>query len=75
MAQKNYYSILGLPQTASAEDVKRAYRKLAFRYHPDQSKGGLQGEERFKEIKEAYEILIHPQQRRQHDATLRSQHI
>lgn len=75
MAQKNYYTVLGLQQSATSEDIKRAYRKLAFKYHPDQNRSGISGEERFKEIKEAYEVLIHPQQRRKHDATLRSQHI
>ncbi len=75
MAQKNYYIVLGLQQNATVDDIKKAYRKLAFRYHPDQNRGGLSGEERFREIKEAYEILIHPQERKKHDAVLCSQHV
>ena len=75
MARKNYYIVLGLQQNATLDDIKKAYRKLAFRYHPDQNKGGLSGEERFREIKEAYEVLIHPQERKKYDATLRAQHI
>lgn len=75
MAQKNYYIVLGLKQNADAEEIKKAYRRLAFRYHPDHNRGGLSGEERFKEIKEAYEILTHPQERKKHDADLRARHI
>lgn len=75
MAQKNYYIVLGIQQNATLEDIKKAYRKLAFRYHPDQNRGGLHGEERFKEIKEAYETLIQPQERKKHDADLRARHV
>ena len=54
---KDYYKILGLPYDASLHDVKKAYRKLAFIYHPDLNKNNIIAEERFKEISEAYSVL------------------
>lgn len=75
MSQKNYYSILGLAQDATLADIKKAYRRLAFRYHPDQNRGGIYGEERFREVKEAYDILSDPQKRRHFDASMRSKHV
>jgi|GEM_PF-4315205 len=70
----NYYKVLGIKDHASVEEIKRAYRTLAFRYHPDHNKGGLQGDIRFREIKDAYEVLTDPMKRKHFDAGLRSHH-
>jgi curved DNA-binding protein len=64
---KDYYSIMGVARDASADDIKRAYRKLARKYHPDVSKE-KNAEERFKEIGEAYEVLRDPEKRAAYDA-------
>lgn len=58
---KDYYAILGVKRDASAEDIKKAYRKLAHKYHPD--KAGKENEAKFKEVNEAYQILSDPQKR------------
>jgi curved DNA-binding protein len=63
---KDYYEVMGLGRDASAEDVKRAYRRLARKYHPDVSKE-LDAEERFKELGEAYEVLRDPEKRAAYD--------
>jgi curved DNA-binding protein CbpA len=63
MKYKDYYSILGVERGASADDIKKAYRKLAHQYHPDVSKDP-QGEEKFKEVAEAYETLKNPRSAR-----------
>jgi curved DNA-binding protein len=60
MLFKDYYKILGLPQTATADDIKRSYRKLALKYHPDKTSGDKTAEAKFREVKEAYEILSKP---------------
>ena len=57
MAGKDYYKILGVNKNASGEEVKKAFRKLAMKYHPDQNKGDKGAEERFKEVNEAYAVL------------------
>lgn len=58
MAQKrDYYEILGVDKSSSAQDIKKAYRKLAMKYHPDKNSGDKESEEKFKEINEAYEVL------------------
>jgi len=57
MANKNYYQILGVRKNATAEEIKKAYRKLALKYHPDRTKGDKAAEEKFKEINEAYAVL------------------
>src|SRR5215471_7097480 len=62
MKYKDYYSILGVDRKASADDIKRAYRKLARKYHPDVSKEP-NAEEKFKEVAEAYETLKDPEKR------------
>ncbi len=63
----DYYKTLGVPRTASDEDVKQAYRKLAVKYHPDRNGGSQDSEERFKAITEAYDILRDPQKRAAYD--------
>jgi curved DNA-binding protein len=67
MTQKDYYKTLGVEKTASQEDIKKAYRKLAMKYHPDHSSGSKENEERFKEISEAYAVLSDPEKRKQYD--------
>jgi molecular chaperone DnaJ len=64
---KNFYEILGVEKTASAEELKKAYRKLAMKYHPDQNKDNPEAEEKFKEITHAYDILKDEQKRAAYD--------
>lgn len=63
---RDYYNILGVSKSASADDIKRAYRKLALKYHPDRNGGG-ENEKIFKEINEAYQVLSNSQKRSQYD--------
>ena len=67
MAKRDYYEILGVDRKASASDVKRAYRKLALKFHPDKNPDDTQAEEKFKEAAEAYEVLQDDQKRAQYD--------
>lgn len=67
MAQHDYYEILGLKKGATEEEIKKAYRKLAIKYHPDKNPGNAEAEEKFKEINEAYAVLSDPQKRAQYD--------
>jgi DnaJ-class molecular chaperone len=67
MSQEDYYKILGLDSTASTEEIKKAYRKLALETHPDRNPGDSKAEERFKKISEAYGVLSDPQKRSQYD--------
>ncbi|HFC47149.1 MAG TPA: J domain-containing protein, partial [Dissulfuribacter thermophilus] len=64
---KDYYKILGVSKDATQEEIKKAFRKLALKYHPDRHKGDKEAEERFKEINEAYAVLSDPEKRRQYD--------
>ena len=66
--QKDFYKVLGVSKDADEATIKKAYRKLARTWHPDQNKGNLEAEERFKEIGEAYTVLSNPEQRQQYDA-------
>jgi molecular chaperone DnaJ len=65
--EKDYYKVLGVTKTANADDIKKSYRKLARKYHPDANKGDAKAEERFKEISEAYNVLSDPKQRKEYD--------
>jgi DnaJ-class molecular chaperone len=69
MSKKDYYGILGLTKDASEDDIKKAYRKLAMKHHPDRNQGGdaKEAEEKFKEVKEAYETLSDSQKRAAYD--------
>ncbi len=64
---KDYYAILGVSRTATVEEIKRAYRRLALKYHPDRNPGDKAAEEKFKEITEAYEVLSDPEKRARYD--------
>jgi len=65
---KDYYRILGVSRNATSDEIKRAYRKLALRYHPDMNRDDPDAEEHFKEITEAYGVLIDPSRRRLYNA-------
>ncbi|ETA80166.1 molecular chaperone DnaJ [Youngiibacter fragilis] len=67
MATRDYYEVLGLQKGASEEDIKKAFRKLAIKYHPDKNPGNKEAEEKFKEINEAYQVLSDPQKKAQYD--------
>jgi curved DNA-binding protein len=67
MEYRDYYQALGVPRGASGNEIKKAYRKLAMKYHPDRNRGNREAEEKFKEINEAYEVLSDPQKRARFD--------
>jgi curved DNA-binding protein len=67
MAEKDYYKILGVNKSASDEEIKKVYRKLAMKYHPDHTKGDKASEETFKQISEAYAVLSDKEKRSQYD--------
>lgn len=67
MAKQDYYDLLGIARSAKADEIKKAYRKLAMKYHPDKNQGDKESEKKFKEISEAYEILKDDQKRAAYD--------
>lgn len=67
MANKDYYEVLGVERTANADEIKKAYRKAAIKYHPDKNPGDKQAEEKFKEAAEAYDVLSNPDKRARYD--------
>lgn len=67
MEYKDYYKVLGVERKSSADDIRKAYRKLAMQYHPDKNPGDKKSEEKFKEINEAYQVLSDDQKRARYD--------
>jgi len=67
VAKRDYYEVLGVPKTATKDEIKKAYRKLAIQYHPDKNPGNKTAEEKFKEATEAYEVLGDDQKRQAYD--------
>ena len=67
MAKRDYYEVLGINKSASADQIKSAYRKLAVKYHPDKNPGNAEAEKNFKEAAEAYSILSDSQKKSQYD--------
>jgi len=67
MTKRDYYEVLGVSKSASAEEIKKAYRKKAIQFHPDKNPGDKEAEENFKEAAEAYEVLSNPQKKQRYD--------
>jgi len=67
MAKADYYQVLGVDKNASPDEIKRAYRRMAIKYHPDKNPGNKEAEAKFKECAEAYEVLSDPEKRKQYD--------
>lgn len=67
MAKRDYYEVLGVDKNASSDDLKKAYRKLALKYHPDRNPGDKEAEEKFKEAAEAYDVLSNPDKKTRYD--------
>ena len=67
MAKRDYYEVLGVEKGASKQDIKKAYRKMALKYHPDHNPGNKEAEEKFKEAAEAYSVLSDDEKRQRYD--------
>ena len=67
MEKRDYYEVLGVDKKASADEIKKAYRKKAIQYHPDRNPGDKEAEEKFKEAAEAYDVLSNPDKRARYD--------
>lgn len=67
MAKRDFYEVLGIEKGATEDEIKKAFRKLAIKYHPDKNQGDKESEEKFKEINEAYQVLTDPQKKSQYD--------
>ena len=67
MAKRDYYEVLGINKSATADEIKKAYRKMAIKYHPDKNPGDKEAEEKFKEAAEAYSVLKDPEKKAQYD--------
>ena len=65
--QKNYYDILGISKTANDAEIKKAYKKLTTKYHPDRNTGDKKAEEKFKEVNEAYQTLSNPTKKKNYE--------
>lgn len=72
---KNHYQILGVPVTATAEDIKKAFRKIALEFHPDKNPGNKEAEEKFKKASEAYDILSNEKKRNEYDFDLKKEDL
>ena len=67
MSKRDYYQVLGVAKNSGEADIKKAYRRLAMKFHPDRNPGDKEAEEKFKEAKEAYEVLSDAQKRATYD--------
>ena len=67
MSKRDYYSTLGVPRNASSDAIKKAYKKLAMKHHPDRNPGDKKAEAKFKELSEAYEVLSNTEKRNTYD--------
>ena len=74
MSKRDYYEVLGVSKGASEEEIKKAYRKLAIKYHPDKNPNDKEAEEKFKEAAEAYEVLSNAEKKQRRRRPLRCKH-